>query len=260
MFGRACNRCAQCVQVCRVDAIETGQGYEILPSECIVCLDCLAVCPEGGLGFRKQLRPDPVREGDLTRRQFLTGLAASAAGVVLLRTGVGAKQPDTYLIRPPGVLDEQEFLSRCVRCGQCMRVCPTSGLQPAGAEGGAAGVWTPRLVPRLGHCEYGCNACGQVCPSGAIPPLSLEQKREATLGVAVIDRNRCWPWSQDVPCIVCEEMCPVPDKAIRISAPEGSDDPWAMQLPVVLADLCIGCGICEFQCPVEGEAAIRVYR
>jgi len=267
----ACNRCGQCVGVCRVDAIDTSQGYEIIPAECTVCLDCLAACPESralgqsqdGIGFHLHWRPAPVRETDPTRRQVLTGLAASAVSVAVLRTGIRAKQPHPQLIRPPGVEDEQEFLARCLRCSQCMKVCPTSGLQPVLFEAGLEGVWTPRLVPRLGHCEYGCNACGQICPSGAIPSLDLARKREAIIGLAAIDRNRCLPWAHGTPCIVCEEMCPVPEKAIRLEEVTVTDDrgePAVVQQPYVLDDLCIGCGICEYQCPVEGEAAIRVYR
>ncbi len=278
VIGPACSRCAQCVGACRVDAIDTAnqrigesanrriseRSYEIIPSECTVCLDCLVACPElvlsvaegTSIGFNLGWRPAPWRKYDPTRRQVLATLGASAIGVALLRTGVQAKQPHPQLIRPPGVGDEEEFLSRCIRCSQCMKVCPTSGLQPVLFEAGLEGLWTPRLVPRLGYCDYSCNACGQVCPSGAIPPLDLARKREQVIGVAVIDRNRCLPWANGVTCIVCEEMCPVPNKAIRLQ--DGGDG--GLQKPIVVADLCIGCGICEYQCPVEGEAAIRIYR
>jgi MauM/NapG family ferredoxin protein len=267
----ACNRCGQCVGACRVDAIDASRDYEIVPTECTVCLDCLAACPESGdlgrskagIGFRFHRRPAPAREFDPTRRQVLTALATGAVGVAVLRTGVRAAQPHPQLIRPPGVGDEAEFLARCLRCSQCMKVCPTAGLQPVLFEAGLEGLWTPRLVPRLGHCEYGCNACGQVCPSGAIPPLDLARKREAVIGVAVVDRDRCLPWAHGTPCIVCEEMCPVPEKAIRLEEVTVTDDRGeqaVVQRPYVLGDLCIGCGICEYQCPAEGEAAIRVYR
>jgi len=259
----ACNRCGQCVGACRVDAIDTGEGYDIVPSECTVCLDCLSACPEGGVEFRWHWRPAPAREYDPNRRQALAALMAGAAGVALLRTGARAKQPHPQLVRPPGVGDEEDFLSRCIRCSQCMKVCPTSGLQPVLFEAGLEGLWTPRLVPRLGHCDFGCNACGQVCPSGAIPTLDLARKREAVLGLGVVDRDRCLPWAHGIPCIVCEEMCPVPEKAIRLEEVSVTDDRGDMvlvQRPYVLEDLCIGCGICEYQCPVEGEAAIRVYR
>jgi ferredoxin len=265
----ACNRCGQCVGVCRLDAIDTYRRYEIVPSECTVCLDCLAACPESavlresGIGFRFRWCPDALRETDPTRRQVLAGLAASAAGVALLRTGVRANQPHPQLIRPPGVEGEGEFLARCLRCSQCMKVCPTSGLQPVLFEAGLEGLWTPRLVSRLGYCDYGCNACGQVCPSGAIPSLDLARKRQAVIGEAVVDRNRCLPWAHGIPCIVCEEMCPVPEKAIRLEEVGVTDDRGetaVVQRPYVLEDLCIGCGICEYQCPVEGESAIRIYR
>jgi len=263
VVGAACNRCAQCVGVCRVDAIDTRHGYEIVPAECTVCLDCLAACPESGVGFRSHRGPDPVRETDPSRRQMLAALATGALGAVVLRTGVRAKQPHPLLIRPPGVEDERDFLARCLRCSQCMKVCPTSGLQPVLFEAGLEGLWTPHLVSRLGYCDYGCHACGQVCPSGAIPPLDLDSKRERVLGEAVIDRDRCLPWAHGVPCIVCEEMCPTPQKAIRleeVAMPDDRGEPVLVQRPYVLQDLCIGCGICEYQCPVEGEAAIRVYR
>jgi len=271
----ACNRCGHCVSACRLGAVrppwspDAGRGYEIVISECTVCLDCLAACPESaassgsGIGFRFHRRPDPVRPHDPSRRQALVALAAGAAGVVVLRTGIRAKRPHPQLIRPPGVDDEAEFLSRCLRCSQCMKVCPTAGLQPALLEAGPEGLWTPRLTPRLGYCDYGCNACGQICPSGAIPSLDLDRKRQAIIGVGVIDRNRCLPWAHGVPCIVCEEMCPLPDKAIHLEEATATDDrgePIVVQRPYVLPDLCIGCGICEYQCPVEGESAIQVYR
>jgi len=251
----ACNRCGRCVRDCRLEAIDTAAGYDIIPSECTVCLDCLAACPESGIGFRPSLRPAAAQPYDPSRRQVLTALVAGTAGVALLRTGVQAKQPDTHLIRPPGV-DEVEFLSRCVRCGQCIKVCPTSGLQPALLESGLEGLWTPRLVPRLGYCDYSCTACGEVCPSDAIPTLNLELKRLQQMGMAVIDRNRCLPWADGTPCIVCEEICPVPGKAIAL---EEADDA-GVQKPIVLTPSCIGCGLCEYHCPVAGEAAIRVYR
>ena len=258
-----CNRCGHCVSACHVDAIDTQSGYEIVPSECSVCLDCMAACPYGATTFRWRLRPAPARAYDPTRRQALVALAGSAVGVAMLQTGVRATTPDPLLIRPPGAQDERAFLVRCLRCSQCMKVCPTSGLQPALGEAGLEGIWTPRLVSRLGYCDYGCNACGQICPTGAIPPLSLAEKREAVIGVAVIERDRCLPWAHGTPCIVCEEMCPRPEKAIRLEVIVVSDDRGEsveVQRPYVIEDLCIGCGICEYQCPVEGRSAIMMYR
>jgi formate hydrogenlyase subunit 6/NADH:ubiquinone oxidoreductase subunit I len=118
------------------------------------------------------------------------------------------------------------------------------------------------LMPRVGYCDYGCNACGQVCPSGAIPPLTLEQKRQAVIGKAVVNRDRCLPWASAMTCIVCEEMCPTPEKSIRleeVTVTNDSGETVTLQRPYVLRELCIGCGICENHCPLEGDAAIQVY-
>jgi formate hydrogenlyase subunit 6/NADH:ubiquinone oxidoreductase subunit I len=144
-----------------------------------------------------------------------------------------------------------------------MKVCPTTALQPSLMEAGLEGLWTPHMVPRLGYCDYGCNACGQICPSGAIPLLELAEKREAKIGTAVIDHNLCLPWAHGIMCIVCEEMCPKPDKAIHLEEAEvvnAQGETVIVQRPYVLEDVCIGCGICENRCPVVGEAAITVRR
>ena len=275
VIGASCVKCGRCSNVCPVDAIQVQERFRIVPSECVACLDCFAACPERGIGWRpvtvrsasaiarELVWPAPAEVYDPSRRQVLAALGAGIAGVVVLRTNPLARSPDPTLIRPPGAQDEALFLARCLRCSQCMKVCPTSGLQPALLQGGLEALWTPHLVPRLGYCNYGCHACGQVCPSGAIPPLDLEHKRQAVLGRAVIARDRCLPWTHGVPCIVCEEMCPVAPKAIRleeVTVPDDLGRPVTVQRPYVINERCIGCGICEYQCPVEGEAAIRVFR
>lgn len=280
VVGAGCNRCAQCAGECPMDTIDPSRGYESDPGECTVCLDCFAGCPRSGVRYAPHL--DPVwRSYDPARREVLLALGAGAAGVALLRTSARAGQPDGHLVRPPGALDasfrDSEFLSRCIRCGACIKVCPTGGLQPSGLEeAGLQGLWTPHLVPRLGQCDYGCHACGQACPSGAIPPLALEIKQQTVIGRAYIDTDRCLPWVDNIPCAVCEEMCPVPDKAILLEgAPESGhgggqgrgrgggagEDTGVIQAPrpYVLSSRCIGCGLCEKRCPLNGESAIRVY-
>ena len=212
----ACNRCAACARICRVGAISVGErgegeplvpagkdevasakpGASVVTAECAMCLDCLVACGRGGMTFGLTPRPRPPGPYDPGRRQFLAGAVAGGAGAVLLSApACGTASARARLIRPPGRPGRETFLSRCLRCSQCMKVCPTSGLQPALDEAGLEGLWTPVLRPRLGYCDYGCNACGQVCPSGAIPRLDLEAKREQVLGLAFIDRDRCLPWA-----------------------------------------------------------------
>ncbi len=259
----ACSNCAVCAAVCDVEAIHPEKGYESDPAECTVCLDCLAACPQSGIEFRAHLQPAPAQPYDPSRRQLLASIVGAAVGVTLLNGEASRALPHPKLVRPPGAQRESDFLSRCVRCSQCMKVCPTSGLQPCLGEAGLSGIWTPRLVPRLGYCDYSCNACGQICPTGAIPLLTLAEKRQVAIGKAYVDHDRCLPWADGIPCIVCEEMCPIPNKAIRLmeeTALNAAGEAVTVQRPHVERELCIGCGICEYQCPVEGQAAIRVWR
>ncbi len=121
-----------------------------MPAECTVCLDCLVNCAKDGLGIGPVLKPAPAQEFDLTRRQFLQSLAVGAAAIVLLRTNLRLRIKNSRLIRPPGVKDEEEFLSKCLRCSECMKVCPTNGLQPVQGEAGLEGAMDsqPGAAPR----------------------------------------------------------------------------------------------------------------
>ena len=263
VIGSACTQCTRCAVVCKPGAIAAqGEELRVMPAECTVCLDCLANCKPGDIRFRFTPQLASKQPFDLSRRQALGAMATGTAGVVLLGTDLRLQQDNPWRIRPPGVKDENTFLSTCLRCSQCMKTCPTTALQPALTEAGLGGLWTPLVVPRVGYCDYGCTACGQVCPSGAIPLMALEAKRQVVIGKASIDRDRCLPWASGVPCIVCEEMCPTPQKSIRLEEAQVLDSNQqviTVQRPSMLRDICIGCGICEYQCPLEGSAAIRVY-
>ena len=259
--GGRCTECGLCAGSCPAGTIDEAKGYASDPAECTMCLECLETCARGDVRFPLHLGAADWSHYDPSRRQALTVLAATAGGIALLGSDLVARRNGAHLIRPPGTLDER-LLSQCIRCGECIHVCPTAALQPALTEAGLEGLWTPMLLPRLGYCDYACNACGQVCPVQAIPPLSLEEKRRQVIGRAHIDRNRCIPWADYGSCIVCEEMCPLPEKAISLDTYEGPNalgDPVSVQRPQVIAERCIGCGICEYKCPAAGEAAIRVY-
>ena len=255
-----CTQCGRCERVCPTGTI-AGKSFASDPSECIMCLECARVCPVDAIEFAPSLQPAGRRAYDAGRRELIGGLLGGAALVSLMGASEKSGDQANFLLRPPGALDPG-FLEACTHCGECMRACPTSGLQPALWEAGLNGLFSPVLVPRLGYCDYSCNRCGQVCPTGAIPRLALTEKRRWVIGKAFIDMQRCLPWTGDSPCSVCEEMCPRPEKAIyleevTVQRPDGS----SMQLrrPHVRRELCIGCGICEAKCPVKGAAAIRVY-
>jgi polyferredoxin len=259
--GDVCTECQRCARACPTGTIDPARQFASDPAECTVCLDCVPVCAKAGQHFTRHVRPAPAQIYDPSRRQFIASAGAAVVAVGLFAAEPAAIRAGPRLIRPPGAQDP-DFTSQCIRCGICLKVCPTAGLQPSLAEAGWSGLWTPVLVPRLGCCDYSCNACGAACPTAAIPPLSLADKRLAVIGHAYIDRNRCLPWADNRNCLVCEEMCPLPEKAIvledvTVVTPAG--EAVDVRRPSVVHDRCIGCGICENRCPLNGEAAIRVY-
>ena len=256
-----CKSCNLCSRACPTGTINPDKHFASDPSECTLCLECVPACPRGSIEFTPKLAVASRQNYDPGRRELLAALIIGLPMVGIFRSTARAKVPPSTRIRPPGV-SEDDLLSKCIRCGVCIRTCPTSGLQPAVFEAGLEGLWTPILTPRLGYCDYGCNSCGQACPIQAIPPLSLNEKRSQVIGKAYIDKNRCIAWADARDCIVCEEMCPLPDKAIKLSQQQvtrANGEIVQIKLPHVNRDTCIGCGICEYKCPVSGTAAIQIY-
>lgn len=250
-----CSDCSDCRQLC-----PTTFDQEILQQDdCIRCMECTLRCrfKRAGFSFARFGGEGPYLP---ERRVLLGGLLSGFLLARLFRF----RSPDARarLLRPPGVRDEEEFLKKCVRCGECMKVCLRNALYPAIFQAGFEGISTPLLIPRLGYCEYSCTLCGQVCPTGAIPDLPVEEKRLEVIGKAVFDRNHCLPFAKRINCIVCEEHCPIPQKAIRSEEEktfDGSGTPFVLRKPYMVDELCNGCGICEQVCPLEGKSGIEVF-
>jgi MauM/NapG family ferredoxin protein len=266
LLGRSvsegCTSCGACARVCQGDAVPDIKGGW-RDTECYYCMNCDDVCPRNAVHFGFG-RTREAAAMDLGRRRVVASVLTGVVSVPLLRSSPLARggYPNPVLIRPPGSLEEKEFLKRCVKCGECMKVCITNGLQPALFEAGLEGIWSPVLVSRMGYCEYRCTLCGQVCPTGAIPNLALKEKKAAVIGLAVVDKNHCLPYAKKLNCIVCEEHCPIPEKAIRFEEVEETDytgKKLVLKKPYIVEKLCTGCGICEYVCPVEEKAAVEVF-
>ena len=333
-----CSNCKLCEKACEGACQPSGN---IRISECVLCFNCREECRDELIVY--QTRPSlagEITNPDVSRRGFVLSLASGifAVPAVRLSNKLGSNWQHT-IIRPPGALPEEEFLKRCIKCGQCMRACPTNVIQPGGIQAGLENLWTPVLNNRIGSsgCQLNCVACGQMCPTSAIRPITLAEKHglgefadvgPIKIGTAFLDRNRCLPWAMDKPCIVCEENCPVSPKAIytqecfntirdgiltikkvtahiieveqtlvpgkfaggdyycavengkrrKITAnnensleisPDGQfpkmplpgskiEVQVRLQQPFVDIEKCIGCGVCEHECPVSGKKAIRV--
>ncbi len=216
-----------------------------------------------GRWLKRFVRPARHEGLGLSRRSVLAAGLAGAGGALLFRIEPlgGRRSYNPWLIRPPGSLPEAEFLEKCVRCGECMKVCPTNAIHPTTLHAGLQGAWTPVLNMDVGYCEYECTLCGQVCPTHAIRALSVEEKQKVKIGLAYFDRNRCLPYAYSRSCIVCEEHCPTPKKAIWFEEVEVLDahgEKQAVKQPRVNAELCIGCGICQNKCPMADQAAVLV--
>ncbi len=334
-----CPDCKMCERACQGACAPSAK---IRISECVLCFNCLQDCANETISY--QTRPSlagEITNPDITRRGFMLSAISGVFALPAIRLGNLLGSNYYYrLIRPPGALPEEEFLQRCIKCGQCMRICPTNVIQPGGLQPGFESLWTPVLNMRIGSsgCQLNCTACGYICPTSAIRPISLSEKLglddfaqagPIKMGTAFVDRSRCLPWAMDKPCIVCQENCPVSPKAIytRTSfetvrdgiltvkkavggvvetiedtlVPDqfstgdyycllkngerrkietntentivvSSADSFEripvegekieiqirLQRPYVDIHRCIGCGVCEHECPVSGRRAIRV--
>jgi ferredoxin len=266
-----CINCNKCVEICPFDAIKPD--FTTRTTDCTLCQTCGGVCPTHAIKFVDRLNlvqlkmenDPPTGEGALGRRGFLSLAAGTAAAVV----GAGAATAVTKLygadlsgksqplpIRPPGSLPEREFLAACIRCGECFKACPNNVLQPLAFQQGLEGLWTPAVFADWAGCESSCNACTQVCPTGAIRALPLEEKIVARMGLAIVNTKTCLPFAGREACQLCVDECiSAGYNAIEFTRVGTEVDADGQPIegsgylaPVVLPDQCVGCGLCQTRC------------
>ncbi|GAB4560707.1 MAG: 4Fe-4S binding protein [Haliangiales bacterium] len=292
-----CTDCNLCLRRC--EGASDPQAA-LRKSECFVCFNCIDDCPEDALSYK--LAPIPIKDRivgsvkkgtatlfgrkviskipeteikapDVPKRRWIFASVAGVLAYPFLRLSKAVNDRGFHekAIRPPGSVAEPEFLERCIKCDQCINVCPTNVLQPSTlAQGGLEGLWTPVMDFSVGFCQLNCTLCSEVCPTGAIQKTELaaklglaehEERGPIRVGTAFFNRGRCLPWSMETPCVVCEEVCPVSPKAIGTYEEEivrWDGTKVTLNKPYMRPELCIGCGICEHECPVVDDAAVYV--
>ncbi len=252
----SCISCNKCVEICPFDAIKPD--FTTRTADCTLCQTCGGVCPTHSIKFVDRwdfsnLKPsESGRERMPSRRAFLL---SGLAGIGVAATRAFAAPSDVHLVRPPGSLPEEQFLQACIRCGECFQACPNDVLQPTGFEQGLGGLWTPHVNANWAGCESGCNNCGQVCPTGAIRALPMAEKRVARMGLARVEPT-CLPLAGQEACQLCVDECKAAGyNAIEFMRVHPKLDETGLPIdgsgfsaPVVLADKCVGCGLCQTRC------------
>jgi MauM/NapG family ferredoxin protein len=256
-----CTHCMSCVRHCE-GACNPHKKDGWIAHECVMCFNCIGECREQAVSFKFAFINTKVEPKlDIDRRRVLTAGVAGLLAAPVLRQQFFAKRVAPSLIRPPGALPEPKFLEKCIKCGNCIRACPTNFLNPALLEAGFEGLWTPMGIGMKGYCDYECTLCGQACPTGAIERLPLPRKKRTKIGTACVDRSRCLTYAFATSCAVCEEHCPTPQKAIWLDRAEvvtREGKKIVVEQPHVDPSLCIGCSNCENVCPVVDKPAIYV--
>jgi ferredoxin-type protein NapF len=231
---------------------------------------CVRLCPLGGtldlLASIKQLfkkQPDAGVSPELTansnhvpafggRRSFLFVIAGIGIGILAKR--IGAARGENAPLRPPGAVAEAIFAGVCLRCGNCVRACPSKVIRHDTGEAGVAGLLAPSISYDENYCLEDCNACTRVCPSGALQELDLQKKRSYVIGEALVDMSLCVLALGERDCDACKRACPF--DAVRIHW----DEEQYVAYPVIDRKKCNGCGACEVACPALETKAIRVWK
>jgi ferredoxin-type protein NapF len=247
---KKCRSCRYCESVCKAGCIDMDK-LVIDSSRCVICFNCLDACSKKALAYKAQVPIPSSGQWVPSKRNFLISTAAiggtflSAAFPVRLRS-LEAEQYKQMPIMPPGSKSLSHFMQHCTACHLCVSVCTTNVMVPAYLEYGVCGIMQPKLDYLQGHCDFDCNACGQVCPTGAITPLLLSEKRLVRIGTVSLNKAKCIVHVKKKHCGACGEVCPT-----RAIFPK---EKGHVLFPEIDTDYCIGCGACEHACPVKPKA------
>lgn len=255
-----CRNCGACEKICKSNCIDS-ETKEVDFTRCVNCFNCFQVCPTDGLKYtykfsylrKKEKETDnSKREFFINSAFFLTAFTTISKADEKIKVYVENKiKPEKHFpIAPPGAGNIEHFNDRCTACHLCVSACPTQVLQPSFLEYGLSGMLQPRMNNKKGFCNFECNVCSEVCPNGAIMPITLEKKKVTQIGIAKFIHDNCVVVTEGTDCGACSEHCPT--KAVKM-VPEGK-----LRIPKVTGNICIGCGACEYACPTIPNKAIYV--
>lgn len=266
-----CVNCGLCARVCKSECIDARQ-HVIDMSRCVVCFDCTAVCDNGAITYTTRKHrlampmlmkvPGPRAAATFSedRRKFIMTMAMLAATPIILSAEDTLKKftpqkpkvknqlptADVRPVPPPGIASTRSFLTKCVGCGACITVCPMKVLHPSSKEYGIGNPLHPLKNYDTSYCLYDCVKCTEVCPTGALEPLSVKEKETFRVGLAIVDAEAC------IGCGLCARNCPR-DTIVMDKRSEGKG-----RVAIVNHDGCIGCGVCQYVCPAQPLKAIKV--
>ena len=269
-----CKNCSLCSRGCKAACIDYT-NHRIDYSRCVACMDCIDTCKHDALRLEyrwkktnKTATDKPAQtvtseQIDTARRSFLSATAVLAATSVVkaqekkVDGGLAVIEDKKIPVRatpivPPGAWSARHFARHCTACQLCVSACPNNVLRPSTEP---VRLMQPEMSYERGYCRPECTRCSDVCPAGAIRPITIEEKSSARIGHAVWIRKNCIPLTDGVECGNCARHCP---SGAILMVPTDSEDPNSVRIPVVNAERCIGCGACENLCPARPFSAIYV--
>jgi len=262
--AKTCVSCGACARVCKAECLDTTRR-RLDASRCVSCFSCLATCPTGSLTYSRKLWAkesdiDPTAVPDPARRKFLKKTGSSGAGVALALVSAPVARAAQSLApnlqplapaAPPGAVSLVRFLSSCTACGLCVSKCPSGVLRPSIVKYGPRGFLMPYLDYDASYCQYDCTLCTDLCPTGALKKLTLDDKRLVQMGTAALVTEKCIVFTKKTACGACAEHCPT-GSVRMIPAPTGIPE------PAFDSAICVGCGACHHICPAEPDKSITV--
>ena len=259
-----CTKCGNCIAVCKANCIDI-KNINVDFSRCIACYNCIKPCPEDAINYQFDLGTKAkIREAtpDTSKREFVAKSVIYALGLFGLAKLAKSQQTNNTEkklipvekenpVSPPGSKSLRHYNNSCTACHLCVTACPTTVLQPSFLEYGFTGMMQPHMDYKTNYCNYECTICGDVCPTGAILPLTVEDKKLTQIGRVHFIMKNCIVYTDRTACGSCSEHCPT--QAVSM-VPYIED----LTIPFINPPTCVGCGACEYACPVKPHKAIYV--